>query len=639
MRSAPPRPDLDDVPELRRLLLGKRRADVLDDLATGVHDQDAESISKILPDAVRLRANADSDLADALSSTIEQGLTTSVERNPKPVADAIFPIIFPAIRRAIQHALASSMQSVNQTLNYGFSWKGLKWRMEAMRTGSSFGEVVVKHTLRYRVEQVLLVHRETGLLLEHVVAPDVEAADADLVSAMLTAIERFVEDSFQVDDDEALDVIQMGDLTVWVEPGPHAVVAAVIRGQPRESLRESLTDSIETVHRRFSGALIGFEGNTAPFAEVRPVLEQCLESEYREDANKTSPLVWLILLAVLGGLGWWIFTSVRTAQRDNDYLEALDAAPGIEVIDADRRGGALHIQGLRDPFADDPASMLEAARLEGDDVVGEWAPYISIDPALVARRVTAVLGASETISFLVDNAGTLVGEGIAPRDWIAEASRSAPLIPGVAGVDFSQVRTPLQAVRDRLESLFVRIEGNGFEVAVGQEAAMEAVASATRTLAAESVNADGPVVLEIIGHTDDVGGLRENQALSARRAESVRAQLPPDVFAPGNLTVRALGVGATERLAEGDHPPSRRVTFHVVLPGNELTTTPPVTLAPKASQAAQPITRPAAREAAGRRSTEPEAQGGDAGYVAQPIPRSREIGADTRAPLVRRDSL
>ena len=48
----------------------------------------------------------------------------------------------------------------------------------------------------FRVEQVFLVHRPTGLLLQHVMAPEVPAKDADQVAAMLTAIRDLVEGSF-----------------------------------------------------------------------------------------------------------------------------------------------------------------------------------------------------------------------------------------------------------------------------------------------------------------------------------------------------------------------------------------------------------------------------------------------------------
>ena len=68
--------------------------------------------------------------------------------------------------------------------------------MTAWRTGKSFAEVVLLNTLVYRVEQVFLIHAQTGLLLQHVVADAVTAQDADMVSGMLTAIRDFARDSF-----------------------------------------------------------------------------------------------------------------------------------------------------------------------------------------------------------------------------------------------------------------------------------------------------------------------------------------------------------------------------------------------------------------------------------------------------------
>ena len=43
--------------------------------------------------------------------------------------------------------------------------QGLKWRVESIRTGRPFAEIVLMHSLLYRVEQVFLIHRETGLVL------------------------------------------------------------------------------------------------------------------------------------------------------------------------------------------------------------------------------------------------------------------------------------------------------------------------------------------------------------------------------------------------------------------------------------------------------------------------------------------
>ena len=161
-----------------------------------------------------------------------------MRKDPKPLADAIFPIMGPAIRKSIAAALSGMVQSLNQTLSYSLSAQGLKWRWEALRTGKSFSEVVLLHTLRYRVEQVFLIHRETGLLLRHLSAGASVVQDADMVSGMLTAIQDFVKDSFTVGQGDQLQTMQLVDLTVWIEQGPLAILAGAIRGTAPQELRE-----------------------------------------------------------------------------------------------------------------------------------------------------------------------------------------------------------------------------------------------------------------------------------------------------------------------------------------------------------------------------------------------------------------
>ena len=153
-----------------------------------------------------------------------------------------------AIRKAIAASLSSMLESLNQTLDHSLSWRSLQWRVTALRTGKSFAEIVLLNTLVYRVEQVLLIDRDTGLLLQHVTSSAVKAQDADMVSGMLTAIRDFARDSFRVSEDEALDQFRVGDLSVWVEQGPHAILATVIRGNAPSELRQRMQEAVEHVH-------------------------------------------------------------------------------------------------------------------------------------------------------------------------------------------------------------------------------------------------------------------------------------------------------------------------------------------------------------------------------------------------------
>ena len=189
-----------------------------------------EEISPILPQAIQQSAAQNSLLSEATLPLVEENIRLSTRRDPQILADALFPAIGPAIRRAIAEALSQMVQSLNKTLDNSFSLQGLKWRVEAWQTGKAFGEVVLLHTLLYRVEQVFLIHRETGLLLQHVTANPADIhltsdttmrENADLVSAMLTAIQDFVHDSFKTSPNGELNTLNYGDLTIWIE---HATI-------------------------------------------------------------------------------------------------------------------------------------------------------------------------------------------------------------------------------------------------------------------------------------------------------------------------------------------------------------------------------------------------------------------------------
>ncbi|MDX1530278.1 MAG: hypothetical protein R3362_02005, partial [Rhodothermales bacterium] len=317
--SSDPGPDASsgngEMQQLRRLLVGpeqeeleevRRQIEALREEVTSDEGR-VEAVSRLLPAAVARRAKQDDQLAQALEPTIEQTLRRSVQRDPRPLVDALFPVIGPAIRKGIREALRQALDTINQTLEHSLSPRSLRWRIEAWRTGQRFAEVVLSNTLLYRVEQLFLIDRATGLPLAHVHADAVEVQDAALVSGMMTAIQDFVHDSFGGVERGTLETLEVGDRTVWIEPGPEAVLAAVIRGLPSPGLRDALRDLIETVHLRFSDELAAFEGDTAPFEPAHPLLEAGLLAQYREEERERPVLLWAAVGVLLLALGAWLF--------------------------------------------------------------------------------------------------------------------------------------------------------------------------------------------------------------------------------------------------------------------------------------------------------------------------------------------
>lgn len=550
--------------ELRSLLLGPAETQLAE-----VHERlfdperQLEEVTRVLPDAISVRARRDNKLIAALSPTVSGALEHSVRKNPKPLADAIFPIIGPAIRRAIAAALSGMVQTFNQTLTHSLSAKGLKWRLEALRTGRPFSEVVLLHTLVYRVEQVFLIHRETGLLLQHVSAGAGAVQDADMVSGMLTAIQDFVQDSFNAPEGDQLNTLQVGDLTVWIEQGPLAILAGVIRGTAPAELREIFQETLERIHLQYGSALKEFSGDATEFAGAKLLLEDCFHAGYdaehaRARGAKITPFT-IIAVIILLVIAVWGFFWIRERTRWNDYLAKLRNEPGIVVTDAGRQGGKYFVSGLRDPLARDPSDLTRDTGLSADSVVGHWQAFQALTHDFVLARAKQILDPPKTVTLTLED-GMLQAEGFARQDWLTETRRLVRLLPGV-----NQYRDDKVLDLERIENPLLMFQLDQTELLPGQEEKLNQLVADIRRL--QSLAGNQQVRIEITGRTDNSGTEARNTTLSQGRAETIGAILTSRV--PAGPGLKIITVGSKEKLreerTESDRAMNRSVTLKVVI--------------------------------------------------------------------------
>jgi OOP family OmpA-OmpF porin len=574
--TATPEPPADSLAQLRRLLLTPEQVQLvalqrrLDDPKIRAGD-----VSEVVAEAIAMRAGRDDALTGALGPTVEGVLRTSVRKNPGALAEALFPVMGPAIRKAIAAALVAMMQSLNQTLEQSLSLKGLAWRLEAWRTGTSFGEVVLLHTLLYRVEQVFLVHRVTGLPLAHRVLAGVAAPDASMVSGMLTAIQDFVRDSFGAVRTDTLQAFQVGELTVWIEEGPLAVLAAVIRGTPPQSLRAGLQHALERIHQEQGFALETFSGDPGPLEACGDTLDGCLQAHRARPATdrrrwRLRP-IWIVVAVAAIALATWTGWAWRDGRRWTEYVDRLKAEPGIVVTNVGRREGKYFVTGLRDPLAADPAALVRAARLDPRAVIGRWEPYHALLPGFVLVRARNLLEPPAGVTLAIDG-DVLSASGWAPRAWILDARRLARVIPGVGHFRDDELSAlelrPLWLLKKAIEARVITFGRGSIEPGPGQREHVAALVADVKRLDEAARAAGERVRLEIIGHADGDASPELNLKLSRRRAAALAGRL--DLGNSRAIEASPGGVGADEPLptrepTEEAKAASRRVEFRVLL--------------------------------------------------------------------------
>lgn len=526
-----------------------------------------EDVSSVVAEAIQMRRDRGDSAAlfTAFAPTIQETLRESVRKDPHVLADALFPVMGPAIRKSITETLRSMLESFNEALENSISLRGIQWRVEALRTGKAFAEIVLIHSLVFRVEQVFLIHRETGLVLNHVTAPDVATQDPSMVAGMLSAIQQFVRDSFAASHDSSLDSMTVGGLEVWLEEGPHAVLAAVIRGHAPQDYRLALEETLEAIEKDFAGVLESFQGDARPFRAADVRLQTLLVKHYREKPqSKRKPRLAIAAgaLLLLLGAGWVSYVTYEV-HKWSQFARALGAHPGIVVTSYAKSGGRWHIRGFRDPLAADPSDELSQYGLDAKDAALELVPFYSLDDSIVTQRATHLLAPPSAVK-LEEHSGTLAASGSASSLWIATLRDRAPLVAGVKTVDTSQLgNTDISG----LQSIVLTFPTGQAKLDPGQEDSLARVLDDLHALRKYADITNQKLLVSIIGHTDSTGIEGTNQVLSDQRAAAIASSLMRAGIPGDSLSAR--GVGTTQPLRaetneEGRHL-NRSVTFHIDL--------------------------------------------------------------------------
>lgn len=483
-----PGPADDRFAELSEILLGPERAD-LRDLQERLDNPEAraQDVSAVLVEAIRLRTN-DKRLRKALQPTIEEAISMSVRKNPRMLADALFPILGKAIRKAIDAELGGLMQSLSVALEQSVSARSLRWRLEAFRTRRPYAEIVLLRSALYRVEQVFLIHRETGLLLQHAVWRGVDAKDPEAVAGMLTAIQDFARDSITGAEGQDLETVRLGEFSVVLAYGPHVILAGFVRGVVPRHLSRVFQDTLDSIEQENSATLKSFDGDTTRFDVCHPHLEACLLGQGEpQTVRSTSRFTrWLVIgVPALLGLtvgAWWLL-SARADRRWRSLVEQLRSEPGIVVTAAEKRGGGYYLSGLRDPLARDPASVLASTQVPIERISAHWEPYHSLAPQFVAQRTYSDL-------------------------------------------------------KGELEKTMLRFKLGSAEIAPKQLLLLEEAASRITALLSAATSIGKNARVEVIGNHDPLGTEQSNVALAQGRAANVRAALVMAGVPQANVSVR-----------------------------------------------------------------------------------------------------
>ncbi|MGB0133116.1 hypothetical protein [Dokdonella sp.] len=533
---------MSDLDRLKELLLADERESLL-----GAEQRLAElerrnrQLAEQLPGLVR--AAPHKPMTQALASPVAAALGSAVHENRSSIVDALFPVIGPIIRKAIAEALRGLMSDLNKVLEYGFSPRGIRWRLEAWRSGVPFAQIVLKHSLRYHVDHIFLIERDSGLVLHRASSPGLPDLDADAIAGMLTAIGQFVRDSVASDGSDSLEAARVGDHVLWILDGPRASLACFISGIPPDSLRNVLADRLEQIHATY------VDSNDPPSAaselqastwqaqlDPQELMAASAALAERDDAAGQSTSRWpllAIVLLILAGLVWYFARIERWDARVGQVRSTLLSHPGFLLtgIESDP-WNSLVVHGLLDAEADPVSARIGDVDL--GEVKAQWVidSYLSTADPILEKRVARLTELPAGVQVSVKD-GVLRLAGSASNDWIAANRTRVAWIAGVQSVDWqvSATTDAMQAAREQLVALAARLstlevsfvreveptaEG---QAQLGEMAALLMDAQKLAVIAGQSVK------VHVMGYNDAPGSETINAKLRDQRAQWLRDRL------------------------------------------------------------------------------------------------------------------
>ena len=130
----------------------------------------------------------------------------------------------------------------------------------------------------FALDDLFLIHND-GRLISHVTREEDTAIDKDVVSAMFTAVQEFVRDSFQAGE-VGLKKLEIGERNVMIEKGSAVYLALIYSGWPRQGIFDTLAMLLRDIEERYLGRIEKWNGTKKALPGVGAMLQSFMAKGY-----------------------------------------------------------------------------------------------------------------------------------------------------------------------------------------------------------------------------------------------------------------------------------------------------------------------------------------------------------------------
>lgn len=386
----------------------ERRIDSVFDRA-GTDEKLRTSVASILDSAlVQAEVARHDQLAQAIAPLVVRTVRTEIRNSQDVLVEALYPMT----GRMVKAYVASAMKDLVADINRRLESNALMLRLKALTTGQSVGELALALAQRLDVEELFLIRRGTGHLIDHWPASARRPERDQVLGGVLAAINDFAAEAFK-GEGSSLRRVDLEGSQVYLRASPEYLLAVRCSGTAPRAVEAVIDDeflgTVERQHEVLASYPAGSSPGTSGSSELLPGLAKRLATRIEEKRSELlappfgiQPLRLIGAVAVLALMltgGWYAWRSLETERVRSVAQRVIDASGEIRgypvTLEVPPWGRSLTISGLMPSFTahEDIVSrlrqLLPASEIRDQlAVVPEGAPDARPEIARIERELT-----------------------------------------------------------------------------------------------------------------------------------------------------------------------------------------------------------------------------------------------------------
>lgn len=464
-------------------------------------------------------------LASHMAPLIGNAIREQIKSQKDDVVDALYPVMGNMIHRYVSKTFEQLIEQINSKIQNGLSFTALKRKLTAKMHGVSETEFLLNENAYSNISALLLIHKETGMLLAHSQNPNYPLSEPEMIASMMSAIRSFVNEWVeQSNSHQELGEIDYGGNKIIIETSGYSYLAVIVEGAAYPSTYEKIQKTLEYIVHNYGSQIRNFQGDlsTFPNIEIYREMSTLLSSEEQEQkSKKLHPILFLVPLLVLCLGIYGYYEHYKTDKLLTEINTALYQTPQLTTyrLKASLEDEKIILQG-EVPFAyHKKLATTISQKLENE--------YKIQNKIIVLNAFKDPMQTSANIAYLLAGLNTNTGihlnysydfTTLTLQGSVWDKQRKESVLSEFA---------KLQGIQSIKDTIAIQAPTLKTRIYFGKTLTTLTPASQTKLIEAIRVlkNLNNDITISISSYSDQIGSPQHNKELSLERIQNVVAYL------------------------------------------------------------------------------------------------------------------